>query len=314
MAEEYITDLTDALHLSSPLKVAVDCRLGTAFIVIPSLLTRFGCEMHLIHDRLHPYFLKEDGTYLNPEPKEDNIPEICRFLEQKQCDIGLIFDGDSDRNVIVDDRGRYVPDDIVLLLLALEYADPEKPIVTTVDTSLMVERELIGRGYCLTKTPVGDPFVSAELERSEATFGGVPNGHYIFPDFNLYSDGIYSAAVMLRFVSRCKEAGSSLSRVIDELPPTYLAKSKYPFGRTRQEFKDRVAPRLKELFSSLCEEVDYLQTDDCVVVGQGDQVKLLVRYNRWDNNFNVHAESLRSQEACIASKEAIIETLKEAIH
>ncbi|MCC6443323.1 MAG: hypothetical protein IT210_07680 [Armatimonadetes bacterium] len=313
MIEEYVKDLNEKIRLQSNLKVAVDCRLGTAYVIMPALLESFGCETRLIHDNLHPYFLKDDGTYLNPEPKEDNIPEICYFMEQERCDIGLIFDGDSDRNVIVDNRGHYVPDDIVLLLLALEYASPSKPVVATVDTSLMVERELTKRGYGMTKTPVGDPFVSAVLEHSDSTFGGVPNGHYIFPDFNLYSDGIYSAAVILRYVAKCKQNGRTLSEMLAELPRTYLSKSKYPFGRTRKEFTDKVAPRLQELFAKTTPDVDYLKTDDCVVVSQNDTVKLMVRYNRWDNNFNVQAESLNSREECDTHRDAIIKTIKEAI-
>lgn len=303
---EYCNDVIETIQLAAPLRVATDCRFGTAHVIMPELLSRMSCHAEYIHNHLHPYFLKENGEYLNPEPKEDNIGDISAFIRRGRFDIGLIFDGDSDRNVIVSDTGDYVPDDMVLLMLALEYADRATPVVVTVDTSLMVERELERSGFAIEETPVGDPFVASKLEEGGASFGGVPNGHYIFPGFNLYSDGIYSASVMLRFVSRLKRENQTLSGFLKSLPPTTLLKTKYHFGKTRGEFVEKIAPALKELFSRHCGSIDYLQTDDAVVMGKSETTKLLVRYNRWDNNFNVQAESLESPEKARAIFQEIL--------
>ncbi len=291
---DYVEDLASAISLDQPLSVAVDCRFGTAVTVMPALLERLRCRSDMIHVPLHPYFLTVDGGYVNPEPKDDNIGEIRRFVAEGDHDIGLIFDGDSDRNVIVDDEGCHIADDTVLLLLALEYADRSKPVAITVDTSLMAERALRAAGIELLITPVGDPFIARALETTTASFGGVPNGHYIFPDFNLYSDGIYSAAVMLRLTARLKQSGQTLANFLRTMPATHLLKTKEPFGRSRKEFQSAVAPRLRDIIGGRLGKVDYLDTDDCVVVGKTDTAKMLVRYNRWDNNFNVQAESLTS--------------------
>ena len=292
--ELYISDVERTITLQHSLRVAVDCRFGTAYTIMPQLLERLGCEAALLHGQLHPYFIKSNGDYLNPEPKESNIGEIRRFIGSGTYDVGLIFDGDSDRNVIVDDKGTYVTDDTVLLLLALEYADRAKPVAVTIDTALMVEQVLRKEGFELLVTPVGDPFIAQALEDTDASFGGVPNGHYIFPDFNLYSDGIYSAAVMLRLVAKLKSQGTTLSEFVGTLPPGYILKAKHPFGQSRAAFHAEVAPRVRDLIARYCNQIDDRQTDDCVVTGRSDHCKLLVRYNRWDNNFNVQAESLES--------------------
>jgi phosphomannomutase/phosphoglucomutase len=306
----YVGDLERAITLQQPLRVAVDCRFGTAYTIMPKLLERLGCEAALIHGQLHPYFIKANGDYLNPEPKESNIEEIRQFMRAGGYDVGLIFDGDSDRNVIVDNEGTYVTDDTVLLLLALEYADRAKPVAVTIDTALMVEHALRKEGFELLVTPVGDPFIAQALEDTDASFGGVPNGHYIFPDFNLYSDGIYSAAVMLRLIAKLKSRGSMLSEFVGSLPPAYILKTKYPFGKSRAAFHTDVAPRVRDLIARHCGDVDYCRTDDCVVTGRAGGSKMLIRYNRWDNNFNVQAESLEAAGHAQALHDSLTGLLK----
>jgi len=160
-------------------------------------------------------------------------------------------------------------------------------------------------------TPVGDPFVAAALEERGGSFGGVPNGHYIFPDFNLYSDGVYTAVTMLRIVARLKERGETLRSWVETLPPTTILKRKHPFGRSRDEFVGRLAPALRDLFEQRCGACDYLETDDCVVTAKNDDTKLLVRYNRWDNNFNVQAESLASPKQAEEAMGEILATITE---
>jgi len=311
LRERYINEVAEAVEIGAAVTVGLDCRLGTANLIVPQLLERLGCEYSALHTELHPYFLKPNGQYLNPEPKQDNIEDITALMNGTPLDIGLIFDGDSDRNVITDNKGQYLQDDLVLLALAMECGEPDRLRVMTVDSSLMVERELQRLGYRLAITPVGDPFVAAALEEKGGSFGGVPNGHYIFPDFNLYSDGIYTAVTMLRIVARLKERGETLRSWVETLPPTTILKRKHPFGRSREEFVGRPAPALRELFERRCGGCDYLETDDCVVTAKNEDSKLLVRYNRWDNNFNVQAESLASPEQAQEAMGEIIGILTE---
>ncbi|MBI2191496.1 MAG: hypothetical protein HYU36_05880 [Planctomycetes bacterium] len=292
---DYVHDVVNRISTPVPITVGIDCRFGTSFTILPMLLKSLKCTYYPIHHEQNPYFLKESGEYLNPEPKESNVQEISALVRYASLDFGLIFDGDSDRSVVVDDLGRYVPDDLVLLFLATEYgANPKK--VITIDTSLMVEQHLRQQGYELTVTPVGDPFVARAVLEQGASFGGVPNGHYIFPDFLPYSDGLFAASVMVQIASKLKGRGMKLSEFVEQVPKTFIRKVKLPFGRSRDEFVSDVVPRLERLVRTLCRHVDRLETDDCVVMCKDEKIKLLVRYNRWDTNFNVQAESLESAE------------------
>ena len=290
---DYTKAVVGRVEVPVPLNVGLDCRFGTAFVIMPFLLKSLCCTYYPIHNELNPYFLKSDGEYLSPEPTEANIAEIAGLVRCGALDLGLVYDGDSDRNVVIDNKGEFIKDDIILLLLALEYSGDRRCVIT-VDTSLMVERHLRDQGFELTVTPVGDPFVSSALAEGKGSFGGVPNGHYIFPDFTPYSDGIYSSAVVLQIASKLKTREMKLSDRIAELPPTHIRKTKVRFQRPQAEFEEDVAPALRDLMASYTDALDFRATDDTVVTGRSDDLKLLVRYNRWDNNFNVQAESLVS--------------------
>jgi phosphomannomutase len=310
--QSYVEEATAYGSPPSAVRVAVDGRFGLANLVMPRLLDRLGCEWQAIHERLHPYFLDSKGQYLNPEPKADNVAALQQLVHAGGYDIGFAFDGDADRAVIVDDRGEYLPDDLVLLMLALECGDKRRPRVITLDSSLMVERHLRAQGYELLISPVGDPFVAERVQRTGASFGGVPNGHYIFPDFLVYSDGIFTAAMLVRIVGALKERGQTLSGFAAGLPATTICKRRGPFGRSKREFESRVAPRLRDVFRGYCHHIDYLQTDDAVIAGWNDRVKLLVRYNRWDSNFNIQAESLSSAADARAALDQLLATIAAA--
>lgn len=311
--QSYVEEAAAAAAPSGSVRVAVDGRFGLANLVMPLLLDRLGCEHQAINERLHPYFLDSKGEYVNPEPKSDNVQALQRLARDGGFDIGLAFDGDADRAVIVDDTGAYLADDLVLLALALECGDRSRPRVITVDSSLMVERELRARGCEVIISPVGDPFVAERVQASGASFGGVPNGHYIFPDFLVYSDGIMTAAMMVRITAALKARGLRLSEFVAAMPPTTICKRRSPFGRSKQEFEARIAPRIREWFASSCDHLDYLETDDAVVAGWNESIKLLVRYNRWDNNFNLQTESLSSPEEARAAFDGLLATITTAL-
>jgi len=311
--QSYVEEAALAAAPACGIRVAVDGRFGMANLVMPMLLERLGCARQSIHERLHPYFLDSRGDYVNPEPTSDNVGSLCRLVREGGFDLGLGFDGDADRVVVVDDTGAYLPDDLVLLALAIECGHTSRPRVITVDSSLVVERELRARGYDVIISPVGDPFVAQRVRDSGASFGGVPNGHYIFPDFLVYSDGVFSAAMMVRIAAGLKACGQALSDFTRGLPNTTICRQRHSFGRPKEEFETKIAPRLREVFSGRCTKLDYLHTDDAVVAGWADNVKLLVRYNRWDGNFNVQSESLSSPAEAQAGLAQVLATIARAM-
>ncbi|MDO8578814.1 MAG: phosphoglucosamine mutase, partial [Dehalococcoidales bacterium] len=126
------------------------------------------------------------------------------------ADLGIAHDGDADRMMAVDDKGRFIPGD-KLLLLFTEHMCANK-VVTTLDTSMVIDQI----GIDVTRTKIGDIYVSEELKKG-GEFGGEPSGAWIFPTHSLCPDGIYAAAMITAIASRHR-----LSDIVDRIPQYFI--------------------------------------------------------------------------------------------
>jgi len=182
------------------LKVAVDCGCGAASVITPYLLARLGCEVAGLN--CYPCGFSPHDV----EPTEANLGDLMKITRELGADLGIAHDGDSDRMMVVDDKGRFVPGDKLLVIFAQEMGARE--VVTTVDASMAID-EL---GFKVTRTSVGDIYVSEEL-RKRGEFGGEPSGSWVFPGISLCPDGIYAAARVVAIASQQK-----LSSLVDSIP------------------------------------------------------------------------------------------------
>jgi phosphoglucosamine mutase len=135
------------------LKVVVDSGCGAAYYTTPHLLTKLGCDVITLNCYPSGFFPRD------AEPTEQSLKDLLRATRELGADLGIAHDGDADRMMAVDDKGRFIPGDKLLVLLARELGARE--IVTTVDTSMIVDE----RGFGVTRTRVGDIYVSEELRR-----------------------------------------------------------------------------------------------------------------------------------------------------
>ncbi|GAI87971.1 unnamed protein product [marine sediment metagenome] len=122
------------------------------------------------------------------------------------ADLGIAHDGDGDRMMAVDDRGRFISGDKLLAIFA--QALKAKEVVTTIDASMAIDE----MGFSIRRTRVGDTYVSEELKNG-GDFGGEPSGSWIFPGISLCPDGIYAAAQVVAIANRRK-----LSELVDSIP------------------------------------------------------------------------------------------------
>ena len=200
---------------SAKLKVVVDCGNGPAFNITPKVLQRMGCRVVTINSN-------PDGRFpgRNPEPVEENLGDLKRAVVSMGADMGIAHDGDADRMVAVDDKGQYLGADQLLCLFALSYA--KKKVVVTVDASMVVDDVLDAKAK---RVRVGDVFVSEEVKRSKADFGGEPSGTWIFPDQTYCPDGILAAARLCEIASKKK-----LSEARRRVPVYPTMRSSVPFG------------------------------------------------------------------------------------
>jgi len=140
------------------------------------------------------------------EPIVANLVDLINTTVKLEADLGIAHDGDGDRMMVVDERGRFVPGDALMVILARELR--AKDIVTTIDASMSIGES----GFQAKYTRVGDTFVSDEL-RVGGDFGGEPSGSWIFPRMSLCPDGVYAAAQVATIASRGK-----LSSLVDNIP------------------------------------------------------------------------------------------------
>ena len=182
------------------LKVVVDAGCGAASEVTPQMLQRLGCEVVSLNCYPSGFFPR------GIEPTEANLQDLCQAVRESGADLGIAHDGDADRMMAVDDRGKFIPGDRLLPIFAR--AVGAKEVVTTLDASMAIEE----MDFHVRRTPIGDTWVSEELING-GDFGGETSGSWIFPNISLCPDGIYAAAQIAAIASRQK-----LSELVDSIP------------------------------------------------------------------------------------------------
>ena len=182
------------------LKVVLDCCCGAASVITPYLLKRLGCDVIAINCNPSGFFPHAI------EPTDENLGDLKRITRERGADLGIAHDGDGDRMMAVDSKGRFIPGDKLLAIFARHLA--AKEVVTTVDASMIIDE----MGFKVTRTPVGDAYISEEI-KSCGDFGGEPSGSWIFPRRLLCPDGVYAAAQLVAIASQ-----QDLAKIVDKIP------------------------------------------------------------------------------------------------
>ncbi len=198
--EQHIERIRQDFPVGLKLKVVVDAGCGAASLVTPDLLISMGCEVSALSCYPSGFFPR------GVEPIESNLKDLMKAITEFGADLGVAHDGDADRMMVVDDKGRFVSGDKLMVIFAR--ALKAKEVVTTIDASMAIDEI----GLNVRRTMVGDTCVSAEL-KSGGEFGGEPSGSWIFPGISLCPDGIYAAAQIVTIVGQQK-----LSALVDSVP------------------------------------------------------------------------------------------------
>ena len=202
-------------------KVVIDCGNGAGCVTSPQILRELGCEVISLNS--HP-----DGRFSqrSPEPVEENLGLLKRVVKDVGADLGVAHDGDADRATFVDEKGRFVSEDVVLALMAKYYVEGRGgKVVTPVSSSKCVEDVVVEAGGEVIYTPVGSPVVAETMLKVKAVFGGEGNGGLIFPEHLLARDGAMSFAKVLELMALEKKPISELVKVI---PKYHMIKTKVP--------------------------------------------------------------------------------------
>jgi len=211
------------------LKVVVDCANGAASNLAPKLFQRLGASV----------------TAINNSPDGRNINLMCGSLHpealqaevlKQGANLGVALDGDADRSLFVDARGRLVDGDATLWGLA-NYLKSlgrlrQNTVVATVMSNIGLELALQAREINLVRADVGDKFVLEELLRIEASLGGEQSGHIIFPDLSLAGDGLITTICLLRAMVESDKSLDEMTEGLQTFPQILLnvkVKVKQPF-------------------------------------------------------------------------------------
>lgn len=194
------------------MKIAVDCSNGMGSLLIRDLL---GNEPFYLFD-------EPDGTFPNHEPnplEEKNVADLKKLVLEKGCDIGLIFDGDADRVMFVDEKGQFIQPDMMIALLAGYFAGKglNGNTIQDIRTSKSVTEYVESKGFNMHMWRVGRAYAALKLREINGLFGGELAGHYYFRDF-YYSDSAYVAAlIILGEVKKHLDKGITLSQLISSI-------------------------------------------------------------------------------------------------
>lgn len=254
----YVADLLSLVKIKPGLKVVVDCGSGAASYLSPLILRKAGCKVITLNSQPDGFF---PGR--NPEPSQKNLGELMQVVKAIGADLGIAHDGDADRMVAVDDKGRMADFD---KLLALVSAQRGGIIVTTVDASAAIDRCLKEVNGEVDRTKVGDVHVAERISQLEANFGGEPSGTWIHPEFCMCPDGILSG---LRVIELVQEKGP-LSKLLDDLPT-------YPTRRVTVNCQD---DDKRSIMLAMEKKLPYLFTD-IKDVNPIDGVRLTLNDDSW---------------------------------
>jgi phosphoglucosamine mutase len=193
------------------IKIVVDCANGAAYKITPSLLRELGAEVISIND-------KPDGININVNCGSQHIEGLLQAVKHHKANIGLAHDGDADRTIFCDEKGKIVDGDQVLGMWAVEMnqqgALRKNTVVSTVMSNLGFEEYLRNNGIRLIRTRVGDRYVVREMINGGYNLGGEQSGHIVFLDFNTTGDGPLTAVQVLYLI---KKKGVSLSKLASEI-------------------------------------------------------------------------------------------------
>jgi len=195
------------------LRVAVDAAHGAAFELGPEILGRLGAQLSVIG-------VEPDGMNINAVGGATKPDFIQGYTKQMGADIGVAFDGDADRAVFSDEKGRLINGDRTIGIWAAHYQqagelDPPT-VVGTVMSNGGFAAYMDSRGIKLERTPVGDKYVAQKIQESGALVGGEQSGHIIFPRRGPTGDGLVTMLELLRVLNK---EGRPASSFYDDYEP-----------------------------------------------------------------------------------------------
>jgi phosphoglucosamine mutase len=201
------------------LKIVLDCANGAAYKSAPIILWELGAEVITIG-------VNPNGLNINHECGSTHPENMAKKVVEEKANLGICLDGDGDRIIICDEKGKIIDGDQILALLALHWKKYDQllsnAIVATSMSNLGLENILSKNNIKLHRANVGDRYVKEMMLDINANIGGEQSGHIILRDFIATGDGMITALQVLRIIIEKNQLSSDILNVFEPIPQKLL--------------------------------------------------------------------------------------------
>ncbi len=214
---EFLKSTLDKKIKNKKLKIVLDCGNGATYEIAPNIFWELGHNIITINN-------KPNGKNINDNCGAVNVSKLSKKVVDEKADIGFAFDGDGDRIIVVDDRGKEIDGDKIIALFAKYFINKKKhdskfPVISTVMSNLGLEQFLNeSLNIKLKRSAVGDINVIQKMQKYNSILGGEQSGHIILSEYSKTGDGILAALKITEIISIVKKPTSLIFDLYDNLP------------------------------------------------------------------------------------------------
>ena len=192
------------------IKIVLDCANGATYKVAPKIFWELGADIVVIGD-------KPNGRNINQDYGTTNTENLKQKVLDEKADLGISFDGDGDRLVLIDNIGNQVDGDHLLAMIALSLKNKNKlkndKVISTIMSNNALENYLKEIGIELIRSQVGDRYVIEDMIKHDTNFGGEPSGHIILSDYSTTGDALIAALNVLALMCEENKSISELTNL-----------------------------------------------------------------------------------------------------
>lgn len=268
-------------------KVGIDCANGSTWNIAKAVFDAMGAKTYVIN-------AEPDGFNVNENAGSTHIEVLQQFVLENGLDVGFAYDGDADRCLCVDEKGRVLTGDHILYIYGKYMQDKgtlfQNTVVTTVMSNLGLFKAFDELGICYVKTPVGDKYVYEEIRRNGYMLGGEQSGHIIFSKYATTGDGILTSIKMMQVMLSKKKTMSQLAEELKIYPQTLKS----------VRVNDLAAAMEKETVKAAIAKAEQIL---------GDSGRILVRKSGTEPVIRVMVES-ESEQLCEQLTDSVIAAVK----
>ena len=283
--EEYLEFLESIVpERLDGMKVALDAADGAAYELGPAILARLGAQVSVTG-------VSPDGMNINEHGGATKPSTIQDFTVSSESQIGVAFDGDADRAIFSDEKGRLINGDRTIGLWAHHHRIEPQIVVGTVMSNGGFEAYMTGSGIRLERAPVGDKYVAQRIEATGAKIGGEQSGHIIFPERQPSGDGLVTMLEVLRVLKQLEEPASKFVDAYEPWPQILINVQ----VADRETWSD--SPEVNDALEKATSDLGSNGRVNVRASGTQPMVRLMVEASGYELRDQVAAELLQALES-----------------